>query len=458
MIKVNEQSDEVKQMATNWVICESLIGGTTSMRKAGKAYLPKWPREDESDWDIRKSMSTLLPAFKRTIAVMTGKPFSKAITFSDDLPEPIKLGFNDSDMQGNNLHSFASEVMQDALAFGISGVLVDVPRTNGTNKTKADDKALGVRPYLVHIKHDQILGWKSERINGAMVLTQLRISMSVSADDGEYGTKQVNQVLELTRGAFKIHQESEKGYVVVDEGFTTIKVIPFVPFYGRKQGFMCGISPLLDLAHLNVKHWQHQSDQDDSAVFSRKRLLAFIGIDNGAQVVVSSNGAINVPLGGDIKIVQGSAEAVTIGRTELQALEQHMIMTGAEILQPRADTLKTATQSVSEDEANKCELQRITEQFEDGLDMIVDLQCQQLGIKPAGNVTLFKDFAANMLSDASAQLIISMADGGFITKQTALIEMQRRGILSADIDPETELEEVDAQPPSLGTLDGNGQQ
>jgi hypothetical protein len=163
-------------------------------------------------------------------------------------------------------------------------------------------------------------------------------------------------------------------------------------------------------------------------------------------------------LGGDIKIVQGSAEAVTIGRTELQALEQHMIMTGAEILQPRADALKTATQSVSEDEANKCELQRITEQFEDGLDMVVDLQCQQLGIKPAGNVTLFKDFAANMLSDASAQLIISMADGGFITKQTALIEMQRRGILSADIDPETELEEVDAQPPSLGTLDGNGQQ
>lgn len=429
------------------------MGGTASMRAAGARYLPKETREDDTDWKNRLSAATLLPALKRTVRVMTGKPFSKALTYSDDLDEQIKLGFADCDMQGNNLHSFASEVMDDALAYGLSGVLVDVPRTNGTNKTKADDIQMGVRPYLVHVKHGQILGWKAERRGGAMVLTQLRIMETVDIEDGDYGSKPVNQVRVLTPGAFRIERENAKGiYEVIDEGTTTLKAIPFVAFYGKKLAFMQGVSPLLDLAYLNEKHWKHQSTQDEGVSFARRRLVVFIGADDAATVTVSSSHGLNMPAGGDVKVIQGSSESVAIGRSELQALEQHMIMTGAELLQPRDVTQKSATQSISEDEANKCELQRITEQFEDGLDMLVAFQCQQLGISYAGNITLFKDFAAGLQSDASAQLVLTMSDGGHITKKRALMEMQRRGILSADLDPETELEDVEAQGVPLGLL------
>lgn len=422
------------------------------MRAAGARYLPKETREDDTDWQNRLSAATLLPALKRTVRVMTGKPFSKALTLSEDVPEPIKQGFADCDMQGNNLHSFASEVMDDALAFGISGVLVDFPRTGETVKTLSDERKLGVRPYFVHIKHHQILGWKAEKQDGALTLTMLRVAQSVEVPDGEYGSKMVGQVLLLKPGAFQLFQETKDGYVVIDEGVTTLKAIPFVPFYGKKLAFMQGVSPLLDLAYLNEKHWKHQSTQDEGVSFARRRLVVFIGAEDAATVTVSSSHGLNMPAGGDVKVIQGSAESVSIGRSELQALEQHMIMTGAELLQPRDVTQKSATQSVSEDEANKCELQRITEQFEDGLDMLLAFQCQWLGIPYAGNITLFKDFAAGMQSDASAQLVLTMSDGGHITKKRALLEMQRRGILSADLDPDTELNDVEAQGVPLGVL------
>jgi hypothetical protein len=450
--KIHDQSPEVAAMSQHWPIAAALMGGTATMRAAGLTYLPRESRESLEDWQYRLQTSTLLPAFKRTAQVMTGKPFSKPFTFTEDVPVKIQDGFQDCDMQGNNLHSFASEVMNDALVFGISGVLVDFPKTEGQARTLADERNMGARPYLVHIKHQQILGWKAKRFNGAMVLTQLRIAETEEVEDGDFGVATVERVRVLQPGMYQVYQKVKDEFTLVEQGTTTLQVIPFVMFYGRKQAFMCGISPLLDLAYLNVKHWQHQSDQDDSARFARKRLLAFIGMEEGDTVVAGSHYAINIPMGGDVKVIQGSSESVATGRAELQSLEEHMVMTGAELLQPRAQTLKTATQSMSEDEANKCELQRITEQFEDGLDQIIALQCKWLNIPEAGNVSMFKGFAANTLSEASAQLVLTMQQGGLITKQTAVKEQQRRGILSADIDVDTELDSVEAEGPALGMM------
>jgi hypothetical protein len=54
--------------------------------------------------------------------------------------------------------------------------------------------------------------------------------------------------------------------------------IPFVPLYGWRR-LHVGISPLRDLAYLNVKHWQSQSDQDTILHVARVPILALIGGD-----------------------------------------------------------------------------------------------------------------------------------------------------------------------------------
>jgi hypothetical protein len=438
-------------MAAEWGVIEDLMGGTASMRLAGERRMPKQPREDKVDYDYRLSTSTLFPALARTVGVMAGKPFSKEVVLGDDVPEAIKELAQNIDGEGRSLHAFSADVMADAMGRGFGGILVDFTRTGGANRTKADDKALNARPYWVHIKGRQILGWKVGKIKGMTALTQLRIAETAEVDDGDYGTKVVDCVRVLTPGAGELFQRDGQAYTSIDKWETSLNVIPFVPYYGKRLGYMRGAPPLLDLAYQNIKHWQQQSDQDDSARFARKRLLVLSGIDSDTDITAGSSYALKLPQGAQAEVVQGSAESVTVGRAELDALEAQMIQTGAELLVAKPGQ-RTATEAANDAEANKSELQRIVETFEDSLDQSLQLTAQWLGLPEGGHCSLFKDFAASSLSEATAQLLVAMQQGGIISKVTVIREQQRRGILSPDLVPEDELGAAEADGPSLGAI------
>ena len=126
-LAVNEQSDEVKSLALEWAVLEALQGGTPAMRVAGTTYLPKWPNEEQASYNARLATATLYPAYKRTVSVMSGKPFAKELTLSDDTPASIQKWAQDIDRQGVSLHAFAAEMFSETVGFGLAGVLVDYP-------------------------------------------------------------------------------------------------------------------------------------------------------------------------------------------------------------------------------------------------------------------------------------------------------------------------------------------
>ncbi|HWH72861.1 MAG TPA: DUF4055 domain-containing protein [Methylibium sp.] len=443
-------------MAEHWAVASALLGGTAAMRAAGEALLPKWPNEEQAAYSSRLKTATLFPAFARTVGVMAGKPFSKALTFGEDVPPKLLELCDNVDMQGRNLHSFASDCLAEAVGYGFGGILVDYPTTNGQVRTLADEKAINARPYMVHVKHGRVLGWRAEQSNGATVLTQLRLSESAEVPDGEFGTKQVPRVRVLEPGKWSLYEDAvgRGDYVKIGEGVTTLRAIPFVPFYGERLGFMCGKSPLEELAHLNVKHWQSQSDQDTITHVARVPILAAIGLDDASvfELTVGASAAVKLPQGAELKFVEHSGAAIKAGAESLAALEDQMIQTGAELLVKKPGD-RSATESANDAEANKCELQRIVEQFEDALDQALQLMADWIGEPTGGHVSLFKDFSAATLDVASAQLILSLQQGGLITKQTAIREQQRRGMLEASIDPEAELEAVGEEGPALGSME-----
>lgn len=450
-LSIQHQAPEVAAMAQHWPVTDALLGGTHAMRAAGEAYLPMETREDPQDYKRRLATATLFPAFRRTLGVMSGKPFSKALTYGETVPGVVRQYCDDVDMQGRNLHTFASEVLWEALAYGMCGVLVEYPQASQL-ATLDDERRAGVRPYFVAIKHSDILGWRQERINGAMQLTQLRIAEAAEVPDGPYGVTVVQRVRVLTPGAWELWQEGAKGeYGLIDEGANSLGSIPFVPFFGHRTGYMEGVSPLLDLAHLNVKHWQQQSDQDDSARFARKRLLVFTGMTNDGEILAAANYAVQLPQGASAMVVQGSAESVTVGRSELEALEAQMIQTGAELLVSKPGQ-RSATEANNDAEANKSDLQRIVEGFEDSLDAALAYMAEWIGLPTGGAVSLYKDFGAATLGEASGQLVLAMQQGGLLTKETAIREQQRRGLISAGLDPAAELEAVGEEGPALGMM------
>jgi hypothetical protein len=98
-----------------------------------------------------------------------------------------------------------------------------------------------------------------------------------------------------------------------------------------------------------------------------------------------------------------------------------------------------------------CDLQRIVQQLEDALDTALSFMGLWVGEKETGHVTIYNDFGAATLAEASAELLFEIQSAGSLTQETLLKEMQRRGILSPDIDLVTEMArakvEAAAKPP-----------
>lgn len=454
-LAVNERSDEIKALAADWPMLEALTTGTREMRAAGTAFLPKWPAETDEAYAARLATATLFPAYRRTVNVMSGKPFSKAVSLTD-APPSIDQWAEDIDLQGCSLHVFAAEMFAEAVGFGLCGVLVEAPQTVAPSRSLAERPA-GLRPYWVRVRHDQVLGWKAASVGGAMKLTQLRLLETYEEPDGRFGVKVKPQVRVLEPGRWEVwRQTADKGktWELAEEGATTLDEVPFVPFYGQRVGFMQGKAPLLDLAFLNVKHWQSQSDQDTILHVARVPILTARDVGDDFQLQVGASSAVNLGDGqnAELKYVEHSGGAIEAGDNSLIKLRDQMIETGAELLVRRQSGQVSATEAGNDAEANKSDLQRIAENFEDSLDQALWLTAKYARLPEGGSVELFDDYGAATLSDASAQLIRDLQQSGVISKETAIAELKRRGVLAETVDAAEEADRVSSEGPALGTL------
>lgn len=460
-LAVDQKSAEVQAMEEHWPVIEALMGGTPAMRKVGRLLLPQWPNEEDDSYKARLATATLFPAYRRTVSVMAGKPFAKPLTLSEDTPPQIRTWSEDIDREGRNLHTFASETFHEALAYGICGILVESPKrlpaANGRVPTREEQIKAGVRPYFVRIRHDQILGWRLALGDGGPRLTQLRILETGLRDEGEFEQVHVDRVRVLEPGSFRVYEKSAapvngSTWTIIDEGQTDLDFIPYVPVYGFRQRFMIGAPPLLDLAFLNVKHWQSQSDQDTILHVSRVPILFMKGFSAESKVVVGASTAVKSDYEwADMKYVEHQGGSIDAGRQSLLDLEEQMIQTGAELLVKRPGQ-RTATEAANDADANKCDLQRTTENFEDSLDLALYYMAKYASLEEGGHASLFKDFAAATLSEASATIINDMQSRGLLSKETAIREQQRRGVLSSDIDPKKEIALAEQDGPAPGTL------
>jgi Domain of unknown function (DUF4055) len=450
---VATKSDAVLAMEPDWALASDLLGGTRTMRQRGRQYLPKWPNETDEAYQLRLQAAVLFPAYKRTVQTLAGKPFSQPISLSEDTPENIRTWLQDIDMQGRNLAAFAGDLMEIALSYGLTGIFVEYPRTEGV-LTQAEEAAAGVRPYWIQLLPNQILGWKADRIKGQWKFTQLRFLEIVEEDDGEYGTTKVEQVRVLYPGRWETHRYNDsKTWERVDQGITSLDYVPFVPIYSGRKGFMLATPPMIELAHMNVAHWQSASDQQNILHVARVPILTVSGINDPKwTMTVGASAAVSLPDGASMQYVEHSGAAIGAGSKELEELEERMRQAGAELLVVQTTGRITATQIHVENAVGMCVLQRMTLDLEDAIDQALKITADFIGAPTGGNINIYNDYAASTLAEASAQLLLQTNQAGKLSDETLHTEYQRRGILSTDLSWADEAARIEAQGPALGLV------
>jgi hypothetical protein len=154
----------------------------------------------------------------------------------------------------------------------------------------------------------------------------------------------------------------------------------------------------------------------------------------------------------DLKFVEHTGAAIEAGRKSLLDLEDRMRQAGAELLVIKPGNV-TESQTLADNEQGACALQKVAENLEDAADQALQLMADWVGEQEGGHVTVFKDFGAATLAEASAELLLKVNQAGKLSDESLHEELQRRGIVKPDTDWDTEKDRIDSQGPAPGELD-----
>lgn len=429
-----------------WGMIDALLGGTGTMRDAGEALLPRWPNEDVNAYAARLASSTLYNVFKKTVNELAAKPFTASPNISGMTDKEVVGWLDDVDLEGRNLAQFGKDWMRVGVAKGLCHVLVDFPRVE-PGATLADERAANTRPYLVLLSPERLLGWESARINGSNRLTRVLLSFwrwaaIEGTAPGEHKLERIDQRLEIHRvdGAdclWVLYEmaRDKSSWVAVADGVYSVGEIPLVTFYAERVDFMCARPPLLDLAYLNVKHWQSQSDQDNILHVARVPILFGAGFEDGTTITVGSNSAVrSSDANAKLSFVEHSGKAVESGRVSLQDLEARMSAIGAQLLLKRQTGDKSATEAALEGASASCELAAMVESLEDAINLALDFMAEYVNRPSPGTIVLFKDFAVESLGAADMDVLLRMNSIGAVSNELLFAEAQRRKLITDDAD------------------------
>lgn len=446
-------------MVQAWDINDALMGGTLYMRQLGEAYLPRWPKEDKEDYQKRLAVATLLPAYEETINQNVGRVFAEPIQLGENVPDALREFAKNVDLEGSRLDVWAQAFFSLAMQYGLSHALVDYPRVDAEQvKTKADEKATGARPYVTMLNPRQVIGWKSKMVGGKVQLTALRIKEVVVEDGDDFGQTKVEQIRLLTPGRVEIYRKAtgdntQANWTLHEEWETSRRDITLVTLYTKRTGFMCGSPPLLNMALLNVKHWQSQSEQDNILHVARVPLLTVFGLGDGEELVIGSSSATQFSdrQTQGLEYVEHTGSSIGAGKESLTDLVEQMRQAGAKLLRTDNTSTKSVDQTSEEKMQEQSPLYTMATSLEDAIDNILQIMAEYIGEKDGGSVDVRTelDVESKEFNPPAALAIQSLRQGGDLRRVDAIKALQKLNLIDADADPDAVLSELLAESASL---------
>jgi hypothetical protein len=413
----------------HWILIEDLMGGTYGMRKKHRRYLPQEPRELDESYDNRLARSVCPPYYQRLERMLAGMLTRKPVRL-EDTSDSITEQLFDVDMQGNDLNVWTYETARKLVRYGHIGTLVDAPTDGG-------------RPYWCTYTPRQILGWRTELKDGQQALSMLRLSETVTVPDGEYGEKAVQQIRLLTPGGYQLHQKGDDGeFRITDEGTTSLSEIPFSVAYSNRVGYLESRPPLEDIAELNLKVYQVQSDLDNQLHISAVPMLAFFGFPSAAEEVSAGPGeAIAFPAEGKAEYIEPKGTSFDYQFKRLEQIASQINELGLSAVLGQKLSAETAEAKRIDRSQGDSTMMVIAQNVQDMIDNCLQYHAQYLGqAAAAGSCFVNRDFIGARLEPQEIQSLLQLYTAGTITQETLLRQLSDGEVLGDDFNVDEELE------------------
>jgi hypothetical protein len=429
------RSLDVIAMMPDWAVMAAVTRGTNYLRDLSETYLPQEPREDEDAYQTRVDRSVLSPYTSRLIETAAGAILRKPIHIEGD-QYWLDLAQN-IDGLGSNINEYARRALVSSLTYGHSAILVDYPAA-ATVLNLAEERALGRRPYFVHVDAPQIWGWRKEPVTNRLL--QVRIHDYDVRPLNDFGEEQVEEMRVIYPGRYDLYTLGQDVVEFTSSGGYSLTEIPLVPIYSNRRGLLISQPPLLDIANLNITHYQRQADLIHALHIAAMPTLVLEGWDDTTgSATMGVNYAIAMQPGNKAYYVQADATSFDAQMAELESLASQMSTLGVTKLFGQKFVAESAEAKRIDQAQSNSVLSIISQELESALNQAFAFAAEYVGMEPP-EITIDRDFDYYRLIGQDVAVLSQLNEAGKIS-DAMLLEILRRGeVLPDNINVEDELE------------------
>lgn len=455
-------------MAPRWQLVEDLRNGTVAIRQKKQYYLPRFEAETIQDWNARVAMTFVADHYATTIVEHVGLVFSNPLKLGDDVPNAIKDLTEDIDGEGNHLDVFAQTAFDKALHFGHCVLFTDYPVTD-TIANKSDERAAKVRPYVTLYTAPDVLSWRTATVGGVKQLVQIVFRECTTEAEGEFGTEDVTRFREIKQEVFydeftgratglgaitwrAWEQEDADditdgatagsgGQTFTPTGEGTIvgpdHIAARVIYGGQRTGYLQSIPHLMGLAFSNLEETQVMSDYASIMHKCNVPTPIFMGrnvqADANGQTVQMGQG-IDIPIGGDAKMLEPTGVALAATRTRIEDLRAQMRRQGA-TSGDETGKVMTAIEAKIYAKQRNAKLSRAARSTQDAFEGMLADFAAFMGLQEGGSLVVNQDYSSDGIDPAYLTVLVTAyADGAL--PLDALLYALEKGRLPDDFSSE----------------------
>ena len=451
--EVQDVGHEVAEMQDRAAVCQAVAGGVLEMRENAATLLPQKARETDAEWAARRDEAEFFPAFAHALDAYIGKPLGTTIIVKDVPPE-VEQGLENVDLAGQDFDSFARAVLTAGLRDGATWVVADYPKVPH-GSTIAQERAMGARPYLVHVPLENLVDFRGEVMpDGTHRCVHFRYKECMRVADGRWGTREVERIRVLEPGLVEVWEKvegqngSKDTWKMIPEqsGPVTVSEVPVACYTPKREGWFEGEPPLEDLAWLNVTHWQSCSHQRHVLNVARTPLLA--GDSDARQ---DPNAPIQIGVKGlilgieNLHYVEHSGAAIAAGERDIAALEDRMRRVAGEALDAK---VKTASESDRDGRNSESQLRAWVSNFQDFLEECLRLMAAWVGQQQGGSAVVNMEWDEQVIAADVIAALTNARTAGLISRETYLFNLKKAELLPPDTTVEEEVARLEMEGPT----------
>ena len=270
---VNAKHPEYSKNLTKWQLMRDALAGEVAKEK----YVPKLSDQEAEEYSAYVGRAEFYNATARTQVALTGLLFAKPPKV--ELPEALKSIGENISLDDDTLEALAKNIADECLSIGRCGVLVDLPSVEKADYSKLEAERLNLRAYATLYKAENIINWKTTKINGSNVTSLVVLAETYAEptqDEFVDNIKTRYRVLDLHEGYYRqrVFSETKAGnFEVVSEIYPSangqkLGYLPFTFFNVNDLKTSVEKPPLLDLAKINISHFRSEVDLEHGTHFT----------------------------------------------------------------------------------------------------------------------------------------------------------------------------------------------